>query len=549
METNTKQSQTRLILTIFFVWQIVSVYLMVIGVWPAWVAWVTVGVSAIYIFFSSPYTSLLLLILSLPLYVALPSPISDSLPMWRPLAVILGARWLYDEIRVSFPGLVAAARSRSILLFLRKKILDNFFGWEKYLGLFVLIALVSLLFARYRIQGLKQVIYLLNVYILYVVCVYVVKDRAQIIQLIRYLATSLGVIVLLGYVQFTATFFTTIYDFWQYWATMVSKIYYGESLSQVLAYSNSWFTPTDPKTLRMFSVMPDSHSFAMICVLLIACALTLLYAAEQPNKFFSSPRGYWKHRIAYALWSVIRFSGLAVIFSGTRGMWVGLIPPFFVSAYLYIKNIGRAMVRRILLSFVLIVFLFAIAPVINMGLNAVRFHGYKEDFLQRAATIYKIKEQSNLGFVQIWESSLRYAAHHPLGVGYGNFIVSLIRETPRGTKFREIAVEKNFRYNLPQRYVSAHSLYLHILVELSIVGLVVFLAFWVQYYLTVWSFLKTHRNDANPLIFFVLNIAVTFIWFLAYSIFDITLFNDKVLVYSLICLALSGIIIKNYNRF
>lgn len=536
----------RPVLWILVLWQLVSVYLMSVGVWPYFVVYINVALSVAFILTEKPFRGLLFFIASAPFFVALPNAVADSFPTWRILVVALAGRWLIAEMRAANLPFKTAITDHRLIKFLKEKTIDNFFGWEKYLGLFILVATLSLFLARYKIQGFKQIVFLLNVYLLYIVIVYVVRTRSQLLKVIKYTAFSLGIIVSLGYIQFIATFFTTNFYFWQYWALKISRLYYGQQLSDVLSYSNSWFSYPD-RNLRMFSIMPDSHSFAMIAVLLIAYLIPLLYIYESHTRLRLNFASMNRHKVTYGLWSAIRFSGLAVIFSGTRGVWVGLLPPLALSISLYLKKIGRAQMSKIVLSMLMIVAFFIASPLINKGLNLMRVSQFQENFLDRVETIYDLNESSNLGRLNIWKESIIFASSHPLGVGFGNFIVSLTSNDSKNEKFVDIAAQKNPRYNLPQKFVSAHSLYLNILVELGLIGVVVFLAFWLQYFATVYKFFKKYMNEHTGLALFVINMAFTFLWFLVYGLFDVTLFNDKVLIYTLISLALSGIIIRNYH--
>lgn len=118
----------------------------------------------------------------------------------------------------------------------------------------------------------------------------------------------------------------------------------------------------------------------------------------------------------------------------------------------------------------------------------------------RVRSIYDLKDVSNSGRIKIWHESFVFALKHPLGVGFGNFIVSL--KDPSGRAYEDVAGEINQRYNLPQRYVSAHNLYLQILVEAGILGLVVFLGFWFVLLKYLWC-LKHYRKAEDFLVYFV----------------------------------------------
>ncbi len=531
-----KQIKINHVLYALVLWQTISVYLMAVGVWPTWVAWINTGLIAVFILFAEPYQSLRLVLVSIPFYVALPNRYADSLTMWRPLVAWLFVVWVTKTFNwKDIPGQLRQLHSRV-------------FPWDKWFGLFVLVALLSAAIARYPIESLKQVIFVLNAYLLYVVAVNVLRTKRQVRGIMVASIASLGIIVVLGYIQLIVTLFTTQYYFWQYWALLISRLYYGAGLSDVLLYSNSWFSYTGgAPSLRMFSIMPDSHSFAMIAALLMAFLLAFRFKDRTAQQQIDPKRDKFFH---YAGWSAIRFSGLALVFAGTRGVWVGMLVPLLLSIWFYIRKIGKPVMKKLILAFAMIVLLFALSPLFNQALNIIRVGGkIQENFLDRAASIYDLGEQSNVGRLIIWEESLVYATSHPLGVGYGNFVVSLVGDVPAGMPFEELGNIKNLRYNLPEKFVSAHSLYLNLLVEVGVIGLLLFVGGLMRYLWESWKFLKQHRNDANPYAAFVIIAAMTMLWFFAYSVFDVTIFNDKVLLYSFIVLALSGIVMRDYNDF
>jgi O-antigen ligase len=555
---------TRRILWMLVLWQLVSVLLMALGVWPDWLVWVNLALAALYILGTETYDGLLLLVASIPFFIALPDPRLQFMPTWRILFILLFGVWAartylqqrqYFHRLLHFRQLYREARilEQSKLDFfwtMVRRVDSRFLPWDKFLALFLFVALLSTVFARFRVQSLKQIIFAANIYLIYVVLINTATTRERVVDLIRYAAASATIIVLLGYVQFIATLFIRPFYFWQYWAVMVSRLYYGLPLANVLVYSNSWFSYSGgQQELRMFSIMPDSHSFAMVAVFCMGFCIALL-SWYKPAKQMS-PRpwlGVFSTR-NYYMWYLVRFAGLAVILSGTRGIWVGMIAPIVLAAYFYAKKFARPMMRKILLAEALIILLFVLSPFINYGLNWFRVSQFKENFIQRAQSIYDLSEESNVGRLIIWQSSLGYAVTHPFGVGYGNFVVSLVRDIPAGATYADVAGEKNLRYNLPQKFVSAHSLYLNILVELGFAGLLAFAVFWWEYAVVVWRFIKQHGGEDNIFTLYVVSMAFTMLWFLVYGVFDVTLFNDKVLMYFFISLGITGIIIRRYGSF
>jgi len=183
------------------------------------------------------------------------------------------------------------------------------------------------------------------------------------------------------------------------------------------------------------------------------------------------------------------------------------------------------------LAYVLIVVLFALSPFISLGINALRSIQGGDHFLDRAASIYDLQENSNAGRIEIWQSSLHYAVTHPLGTGYGNFISSLFPDT-NAESYDQLANQKNLRYNLPQRFITAHSLYLHVLVELGLLGLIVFTAMVLSLAYRVFRYLKNIQFAPTQNSVLITNISLGLVWLLAYGVFDVTILNERVLIYT-----------------
>ncbi len=248
------------------------------------------------------------------------------------------------------------------------------------------------------------------------------------------------------------------------------------------------------------------------------------------------------------LWSGIRFASLGLILSGTRAVWVGMLAPFVAIIWAYGKGFQRHLAKKFIWPFIIIFVLFAASPLINLGFNYLRINAFKEEFLSRAQSIYDLQESSNIGRLKIWKESLAFAAKHPFGVGFGNFITSLDNSGQEKT-YQDLAGEVNERYNLPQRYVSAHNLYLQVLVETGIVGFLLFCGFWLVMIRAFWRFLMHYKNVEDFLVYFVAQALLMVLWVLGAAFFDITLFNDKVLMFFFLNIGLAGLIVKRYHEF
>jgi hypothetical protein len=506
----------RLLIIIFTIWQYVSIAMIAVLNWPNSIVWLNLGLLLGFIALCPIYESLLLLVLSIPFFVVLPNTKFDSLSMWRILFSFLLAVWLIRDKKLKLAGI-------------------NFLPWDKYLAFFIFLgSVITIFFGSFRWQGIKQVLFLLNVYFLYIVLINVLKSKQQIFELIRYVIWSLAIIITLGFTQLLGTFLTNLDTFWVYWADNISRLYYGNGFASVALYSNSWFSYSGGRELRMFSIMPDSQSFAYVCIfgLCMGTALT---------------RSVFKH-IRKWLWSGIRFAGLALILSGTRATWVGMLAPFLAVTVGYFKNIQRHLAAKYLWPFIIIFILFIVSPFINQGLGLLRVAKFHENFLERAQSIYDLNDVSNQGRIAIWKSSAMFALTHPLGVGFANFIVSL--EPDGGAKsYEQLSNEINKRYNLPKKYISAHNLYLQVLVETGVLGLGLFLLFWLSVIRYLWSFIRHYEKTEDFLVYFVAQALVMVLWVMAASLFDVTLLNDKVLMFFFLDLGLAGLVVQRYHEY
>src|SRR3989344_2770390 len=500
----------KLLSIVLVVWQAFSILMVAVFNWPPEIFWLNLGLSCLFLLFAETYQSLIFLILYIPFYVVVPG--FETLAAWRILFGLLFLVWIIKD-----KGL----RIKDI----------NFLPWDKLLGIFVLLSLlVTLAFGNFFGPGIKQILFWLNIYLFYIVFINTIKTGEQILSAIKAAALSLLVIIFIGYLQLIATFFSGLDTFWVYWASYISKLFYGQDFVNVALYSNSWFSFTVGRELRMFSILPDSHAFALICVFATGFLLPLLYV--------------YSKKIQYGLWSVIRFSGLALVLSGTRAVWVGLLAPLALASLSYWKNLFKPISKKNLGMLLIILLFFALSPFINQGLHILRISAFKENFLDRAFSIYDLRESSNAARLKIWGESSRYAFSHPLGAGVGNFIISSCPSFREGMSYAQVAEVVHPVFNLPCKYITAHNLYLHIFVEAGFLGLAAFLAFLLKFFREIWRFLKQRQAHDNFFVIFVVQSGLTMLWVMAAAFFDVTLFNDRVLMYFLISLGLTGVIIK-----
>jgi O-antigen ligase len=519
-------------LKLIFIFEFIIVALISLGFIPREAALLLTALLFFYVLLHPLENSLILLIVSIPLFIALPIKENfDSMASWRILLTALFVIWF----------LKTAGYNPIDWIKYFKKIFDNIRSSKFYLSLFVflLINILSLIVAEDIVAGVKKILFLANIFMFYILIVNIIKTKKSFLRAIKALAIAGGLAIIIGFFQILSVFKYPLYTFWQFWAENVSAVFYGKNLSELLSYSNTWFSYYDsaPPTLRLFSIMPDSHSFAMICIFSAPLFLILVFcnALIREKNTFST---FLKKRNLYAGRQGIKRSGkilkiffilsiLGIILSGSRGAWLSIIFPLAILFYLFFKKIEPFLSRRVFISLISFFLLFAISvfypPVFY------KFQSWQSGqeissgsliFFERARSISDIGEVSNKGRIEIWRETISSIARHLiLGIGIGNY---------------PLALDQNI--SAAKRGSSAHNLYLDIATETGIPGILAFLA--ILYFILKKSWMIFRKSPDNLYKFYALCFSVFLIWILGYSFFDVTLFNDKVLMFFMVELGL-----------
>jgi hypothetical protein len=153
---------SKIILWLLVLYQLISVYLMATGVAPLELALVNLCVSMAYILLAETYLGILFLLVSIPFFTTFPNFYSDTMSTWRLLFLWLFILWFFKSwfielksapITDFFTKIFYATRTFFI------KILRNFSLWDIFILLFGFTCLISLLWANYKIPGLKHLIF------------------------------------------------------------------------------------------------------------------------------------------------------------------------------------------------------------------------------------------------------------------------------------------------------------------------------------------------------------------------------------------------------
>ncbi|MBU3965210.1 O-antigen ligase family protein [Patescibacteria group bacterium] len=522
--------------TVFF-FELIAVLLITAGVLPREFSYFITALILIYFLGAEIIDSLVLTILSIPLFLALPiSDSYDAMANWR---IILTALFLIWAVRANF---------------FQKKFFSKS-SLELWIVVFVLAAFFSLVGSVNAAIGFKKILFLGNIFLLFTITRGIVKNKESFLRILKAGVAAAILTLAIGYAQLISVFFYSLYQFWQFWAENAIYALYGDRLAQLLSYSNTWFSYYSgdiPPTLRMFSVFPDSHSFALFNIILIPLALSLAWHYKTNGK---------KYNFAACCFLIILML-LAILFSGSRGAWISAITPLIIILFLarrrkinpfeaaanndLIQNsntpegqaygagkyqkyksktkklINYLFSKKLGIITTSIILFFALFPASSVILEQSQKAEWRRAnaggemsssvVFKRFKSIADLEEISNKGRIKIWKDTLKSIKNYPLlGVGIGNFPVVLGQNVSAAKKG-----------------ASAHNLFLDIAAETGILGLFAFLAIFYEILKTAFGILKSSQGEFYK--FFALSFGVYLFWILGYSLFDVVLFNDKVLM-------------------
>jgi len=486
--------------------EILAILLAVFWVLPREVVLIATGIMVFYFIFSRLEDSLILFILSITLFVALPITDGfDTMANWRILLAILFLVWFFKK------GYVKKILKEG---FCCSPIIQIKSNLSKFVFIFLGIGVLSLMVATNQIVGIKKLLFLINIFLLFPIIRDVAKDERVRLKIIKAGAVALIISLVMGCVQIISTMLTPLYNFWQWWANNVISVFYGNNLSELLKTSNTWFSyySDSPPTLRMFSVFPDSHSFAMFIIIGLIFAVYLMLSRQQRNLGKT------------LIWAVIILSFLALISSGSRGVWLSAVFPFLTAVFLLIFK-----KQKIFKSFLIMLIIFALSfPVSSLILSQSHQDGDDATLaFKRAKSIADLEELSVKSRMGIWKASFRSILKHPLlGVGIGNYPIVLDEDVSAAKKG-----------------ASAHNLYLDVASEIGLLGLIALLLIFWEILRKFWK----NKKEIYSLIF-----CFFFVWLLIYNLFDVVLLNDKVLLFFIIALGIAyanqELRIKNHEQ-
>lgn len=516
---------------------ILLVFLIALGGIDRIWAWAVLFMLCIFILTQPLKESILLFSRSIPFYIALPITVSfDSFNIWRIVVILIVLKWF----------LIVKS---DIIIFLKLRItknsLRNLYAQNKIeiLGLmFFALAFVSLGKSIFLFAGIKRLIYFINLSLIFPVIVWSFKNRMiSIIEISKNIAISIVLIIGIGFLQLLSTYFLNINEFMMFWGGQIQKGFYGTGWSNIVFSGNTWFSygaaNYELPRLRMFSTFPDSHTFPLYILFGMPALIALFY--EKIKDFKVKTSDWILNKSKYLRIGALFIVFLAVVLSGTRGIWLTVLLPL---VFIFTKNKIPNMLRCFKLTYekstlnlniikinhiVILLFFLAFAssyiiPMKNQFQLNIETKAQQGMILLRIISIIDASETSNNLRIEIWKKSIESAIKNPLlGVGIGNFPVVLSQNI-----------------SALKAGASAHNLYLNILAETGIFSLILFLAICILILKYSWEIFERANEEKIKIYgyaFFLYSL-----WIFGYNLTDAALFDERVF---LIFILTAGIIV------
>jgi O-antigen ligase len=467
-----------------------------------------------------PKQSVLFFAAAIPTFVAIPiTPDFDNFNTWRIIALVIFLRWFLST--QSWRSL-----AHVVMAFLKRPM--NAPVALCLLGLAVL-AIASVSQAADTKLALLRIIYFANAALVPIVAFALAAgDRSPSSQwrhrLMRAMGWSAVLVTTIAFIQLASTYVMDIYAFMRIWGEGIQLRQFGTQWSTIaVTMGNTWLAYYGPQlSLRVFSLFTDSHSFPIYLLMALGgvVAFALQPVAGRLKESGIRLRDLLHTRTRMSIvW--IPLGLLAVILSGTRGIWAASIglPLIFLAVAWYLKRTrpepvpGRRMWWKylgILIASYYLLFLVAwpvfVSPQFLLSKGDWALLG------NRVRSIVDWGETSNAQRLEIWRASVASIREHPLlGVGIGNFPVVLEQHV-----------------TLARAGSSAHNVWLHVAAEMGVPALLLFIGIWCA---AIASCLRLFaRSTDMPTATWSGWVLFVVPWIAAYLLTDAALFDERALL-------------------
>lgn len=451
----------------------------------------------------------LFFVAAIPMMVALPiTDTFDSLNVWRPLSALIFIKYILRPVIL-----------RKIVQIIKQVITRPLHWIGKYkLGiaifLMLILSIISVIWSPNKEEAVMRVAYFVNLSLIgFVVYRLVIESDEFSRRLLRSIVASLIIVGTVGILQVISTYFIDIYQFMRLWGENIQCQQFGNQWCYIAVnVGNTWFAYYGEQlSLRVFSLFPDSHSFPVYSLLALPALFSLSIVRSYGLRFWQALR------TRMSLWVItIPIIFLIIILSGTRGIWAASIGVPFLALILALLARKWQMPRESSLigyigSYMAIFFvLFMLAFPIFSSPQFLLSKDDNDILRHRIRSIIDFGETSNSQRLEIWKKTLEYIKKEPLtGIGLGNYPFVLDQ-----------------KIELAKAGSSAHNIYLQVMAELGIAGLVLLIYIFWKIFNYAWLGIK--RATIPSMAVYCAAMLLFLPWIYAYLMTDPILFDERV---------------------
>ena len=177
--------------------------------------------------------------------------------------------------------------------------------------IFLFIVFLSFCYAPEQERALRKTLFLFNIIPLYFISASIIKSKIQINKIISISIFAALLTGIIGLIQFGSQFIIGQEKIANFWAEIISPIFYGESFGAQIISLPSWFVNISGETyLRAFGFFPDPHMFSFYLGLIIPMVLAFLIFGNKKRIF---------------LFIILTILISSILLSFSRGGYLGMI--------------------------------------------------------------------------------------------------------------------------------------------------------------------------------------------------------------------------------
>jgi O-antigen ligase len=385
------------------------------------------------------------------------------------------------------------------------------------ISIFLFIVFLSFCYAPEQERALRKTLFLFNIIPLYFISASIIKSKIQINKIISisiFAALFAGII---GLIQFGSQFIIGREKIANFWAEIISPIFYGESFGAQIISTPSWFVNISGETyLRSFGFFPDPHMFSFYLGLIIPLVLCFLifnnavisasppvipakagisFISKVDFRLCGNDRKERKNKKRIFLFIILTILITSILLSFSRGGYLGI----FAGLSSVIILSWKFLIPKMKIIIFLIILTGIVAFFIPQNPIACRIN-----------SIINLEEGSNAGRLIIWQQAADVFREHPIsGVGIGNYSFYLFPEE---------------KYRTP---IYAHNTYLDIASEMGIFALIAWIGIFLSCFWQLFKIIKKTADKNTRII--SIGLFGGLIWFSVHCFFETPIYSPQVL--------------------